>query len=102
MANEIINVNEMQIRSEAALLDFFETYKIKHTAAGAAFPLDRTLGDWLDDLQGFLDMREFIALGVRPPLREVVAEAAIASIEDCAADAAADRTGAVIDFPNSR
>lgn len=98
--SEQIHINELQIRAEAAVLDFFETYKIKHAAAPAAYPLDRRLIDWLDDLQAFLDVSEFAALGVRPPLERVIAEASIEDLKRDATDTGGDRFGAVIDFPS--
>lgn len=75
MPREIVNVNEMERRLDESVHDFFEDYKRKASVAPNAYPLDRALGAWLDDLQTFLDVDEFKRLGVIPFLRETISRA---------------------------
>lgn len=99
MPNSFVHVNEAQLRVEDAVLDFFETYRRKAATAPAAFPLERTAADWLDDFAAFLDETGIGSAMKRPSLRDTIREAAIAALDISSADAAADRTGQVIDFP---
>lgn len=73
----IVNANEMQRHLEGAVDRFFEDYKRRASVAPKSYPLDRSLGAWLDDLQAFLDVDEYEKLGVIPFLRVTITQAKV-------------------------
>lgn len=57
--HEPIYINELQARLDKAVARFFEGWKELHTTDPKAYPLTRSLIDWLDEFQAWLDIDEF-------------------------------------------